>query len=243
LYSSSQRTKKRKQILADVAQQLGLMYIDNANKFASSTAPEMVLPPTPPETDATPYHSGSRYHFDDGSSTKPIPTQQQTETATKWLSIFSSFLSQGASVKGNYQRVPIDIHFEDRGSKSKTTYTCFKASITPSLGIGLNISKENFFKKIGHNLFHMQDIDTGNQTLDQTVTIKGENEDAVKQLLGNSTVQTSIETAIKKLAGVKILDDHVYYEEATTITDIARYKDIVQTISSVASALQSPDRV
>ena len=95
--------------------------------------------------------------------------------------------SNSWKMKGDYGSRKVSIKAVVRGSgKNKTVYTNILVPFDKPLDLGLRIYTENFFSKIGKNVFQTQDIQIGDPAIDELVMIKGSSESEIKSLLAGT---------------------------------------------------------
>lgn len=143
-------------------------------------------------------------------------------------------------ITGLYNGIPVEIYTETRGSgKSSTTYTIFNVMFKKPLGLGLAISKEGIFQKMGKALLNSQDIQTGFPEFDDKIIIKGSDEAAVKKLLTSPPVREQVLKLVGKYPGSIISDTGVTFERRGISTREDYYKETLNFLAGVVSAFPS----
>ena len=110
------------------------------------------------------------------NSSKKRQQLYRDSAAALGLECFASGKYGVPRLMGRYRGHEVVVDQEIHGSgKHKTTYTRFKAQPLKPLPMGLNVSKEGLGGKIG-KFFGGQDIQVGDQRIDDALLIKGKSE-------------------------------------------------------------------
>jgi hypothetical protein len=131
--------------------------------------------------------------------------------------------------------IPIVVYPVVRGSgKNKRSYTVVEASYRKAPPSSFKITREGFFSKIGKAVFHMQDIQIGNPEFDRRVAIKGSDPFRLVRLLSHPALQKGILDALDFHSGIMITEAGVHFEQREILTDVTRYREILQRLCVVA---------
>ena len=115
------------------------------------------------------------------NSSKKRQQLYRDSAAALGLECFASGKYGVPRLMGRYRGHEVVVDQEIHGSgKHKTTYTRFKAQPLKPLPMGLNVSKEGLGGKIG-KFFGGQDIQVGDQRIDDALLIKGKSEMEVQK--------------------------------------------------------------
>lgn len=148
-------------------------------------------------------------------------------------------LSPNWIISGDIHNFSIRIYPVVRGSgKSRVTYTIIEMKFQNPLNIGLNISSEGFFEKIGIKLLGKQDIQIGDESIDKMVQIKGSDTNKVKDLLKSQSTKLSLKNLYGKYPDVIITDTNIIYEVTGVLTDLKVYSEVLKLMGDFSDSIQ-----
>ncbi len=215
VYLTLRRQRVIKEKMREIARILGLQYSDGSSPFPQS------------------------------QSSPAQPGQQKSGAALAPGGFLSNFIGSLTPwrLSGNFKSLPVEIYSITRGSgKSSQIYTVIKAIFSPPLTAGLQISTEGFFNRIGKSLFSTQDIQTGDETFDKRVMIKGNSEPVVKSLLSSPALRQTILKAFDTLNDLSIDDTGAVFEERGVNPDAERYRSILELLTSISGSFPGSGR-
>jgi len=155
------------------------------------------------------------------------PNGAQTQNFFKQLNA----LSQPWRIFGDWLGRRIEISMVVRGtSKSRTYYTTFRAHFHQPLSMGLSLTREGFWAKVGKAITSSQDIELGYPEFDPKVIVKGNDEHQVKGFLANPSTRLSVLDFLSIYPGGYIDDQGFYCELVGILTKEQKYRELLDQI-------------
>lgn len=122
-----------------------------------------------------------------------------------------NMFGSGLSVRGVYQGRELTLDsFTRRTGKNSTTYTRIVLLLREPAGLEMTLNTEGLFSRVG-KLLGMQDIQTGDEALDQRYIIKGQPQNLVMSVLQSFDLRQRLLEAPSLYIQVK--GQQVYYEK------------------------------
>ncbi len=118
--------------------------------------------------------------------------------------------------------------------KSSRQYTRYLVSY-PSLGIGLRMRASGGWQKLTH-VFGAQDISTGDERFDPVVTVKGDDEEAVRRLLTPAR-RMSVHRLLAEHRGAVVEDSGITWDSNGLENDADQMLTVIRRMAGVAARL------
>lgn len=211
------RTKLRqKKELQKTAMMLGLQYSDSTNTFDSKFSDVLRKA---------------------NAESKTPNFLKNPANVSRLRKVFSFFALW--EMNGRINGVPVRI-LEDRRSSGKNSqrFTRFEAKFSKSLDLGLMITSESFFSKIGQTFLNQKDIQTGNAELDSRIKVRGQSEDRIRSLLSTPEIQQALVEAYRTDSSIVVNDAGVHLEFSGIVTDIEKYKSTLEALSRLCLPIE-----
>lgn len=151
------------------------------------------------------------------------------------MGFFSSW-----KIEGKYNGVQVCIYTKYKGSgKSKQKYTIFQANFDHLLGIGLKITAEGFWSRLGKKILKQEDLEAGVPSFDQRVRIQGEKDPLVQRIIQHTIVQQAIEKAFSYDKSIIIDDEGAHLDWMGIVKNEEIIKSVLECLTQVCLAIQS----
>ncbi len=151
-----------------------------------------------------------------------------------------NFVSHGLSVSGVYQGHNLTLDtFSRSAGRSSATYTRIVLNLNQPANLDLTLSTEGLFSKVG-KLLGMQDIQAGDEALDQRYMIKGQPENLVLSVLQSYDLRQRLLEAPSLYLHVH--GQQVYYEKRGFERNENNLIALFDLMNSLAAAVERLQR-
>jgi len=144
-----------------------------------------------------------------------------------------------AHLAGTVEGIGVEVRsVAESSGKSSHQYTRYRVSYPP-LGIGLKMKASGGWQRLTRML-GAQDISTGDAGFDPAVTVKGDDEDAVRLLLTPAR-RMSVHRLIAEHRGTVVEDSGITWDSSGLETDAERMLTVIRRMAGVAGRLSDAD--
>lgn len=155
---------------------------------------------------------------------------------------FMDNLFGGQRHAGVHRGVPVGVRRTTEGGRNnRQEYTVYEAKLGPDAPAGLKVVPEGFTGSIG-NMLGLQDIQIGDDILDPTFVIKGENEVEVRRYLGRPGIPGQVlELYGEDWTGFRIDDGTITVKETGHFYDSAVLEQRLDHLVDLVHALNGSE--
>lgn len=210
LYLAHRSNEAERRKLKDVALKLGLQYSDQASAQASLEALAVR-----------------------GDQQRTRDRMQQLERSGALTTILRG-LSQPA-MTGEFNGHAVDIRTQRRDKKS---YTVFTVTFPGPLGLGLKVTSNNFFRR-SFGAPAGQRVESGDETFDKSVFVKGDDQMKVKYLVKRPEVRKALLDAYRAQPDTAIDDNAIVCRVQKGLPDYLAYQKVLADLTMAAKQLAS----
>jgi len=144
-----------------------------------------------------------------------------------------------AYLAGTIQGIGVEVKSVTESSgKSSNQYTRYRVSYPP-LGVGLKMRASGGWQRLTR-LLGAQDISTGDAEFDPEVTVKGDDEEAVRRLLTPAR-RMSVHRLMAEHRGTIVEDSGITWDSSGLETDAERMLTVIRRMVGVAGRLSGAD--
>lgn len=128
-------------------------------------------------------------------------------------------------------------HSSSSSSKSKAHYVHIALLFKRPEKLGLLLAPETFFSRVGHKLFHTQDLTTGNAELDRLVSVKAREVAPAQVLLADRRVQEQLIALFRDGAEWLVSDEGIRWRRGGGTLTAAEARPLMERMAAAAAAL------
>jgi hypothetical protein len=141
-------------------------------------------------------------------------------------------------IAGTADGVEVAVYPESRGSgKSSTTYTVVRADYPTPLPFELRVGSEGTFTRLGKALFHLPDVEIGDEAFDRAVRIKAADEAGAKVVLGKPGAQAAVLGLLALSTSASATNAYAQWEEQGRRFDLGKTRERLAAVVAVARTL------